>query len=174
MKWYSYLICGLIIIVGVFCGVNMAQIWSQQSGVYGEPYTIETKNDYKIVDGGKFDFGAIAFDTEDNMNFTSITPFNPVENFDGTKNDYAILFNDNLISDVKFFAGQIDCVYKMNVYNTKGEIVSTPALDITIKILESQTVISINMTNENNAYGYFTQYMQYNGAIIKIVERGSL
>lgn len=62
----------------------------------------------------------------------------------------------------------------MNVYNTKGEIVSTPVLDITIKILDTQTNIDVNITNEDNSYGYFTQYMNYNGIIFKIVERSSL
>ena len=174
MKWYSYLICCLIMIVGAFCMFNMVQIWSQTSGVYGEPYTIETKNNYEIIEGGKFDFGAIAFETDDNVNYTCVTNFNPIVNFDGIKNDYALLFNDNLVSNVKFYAGQVDCDYMMNVYNTKGELVSTPSLNIIIKVLETQTNITITMKNENNSYGYFSQYMQNNGVILKIVERSSL
>ena len=174
MKWYSYVICCVLIIAGFFCMSNMIQIWSQTSGVYGSPYTIETKNDYTIIEGGKFDFGAIAFTTEDNVNYTSLTTFDAVKNFDGTKNNYALLFNDNLASNVQFFAGQVDCEYTMNVYNTKGELVSTPILNITLKVLENQTAITITMKNENNSYGYFTQYMNNNGVILKIVERSSL
>lgn len=172
MKWYSYLICCVLIVAGFFCMTNMIQIWSQTSGVYGQPYTIETENNYEQI--AKFDFGAIAFETEDNVHYTSTTIFNPVENFNGENGDYALLVNDNLASDVTFYAGEIDCTYIMNVYNTKGEIVSTPVLDITIKILDTQTNIDVNITNEDNSYGYFTQYMNYNGIIFKIVERSSL
>lgn len=172
MKWYSYCICGVLILLGLFCMANMIEIWSQTSGVYGEPYTIETENDYEQI--AKFDFGVIVFETEDNINYTSTTIFNPIDNFNGVNGDYMLLVNDNLISDVTFYAGEVDCTYSMNVYNTRGELVSTPVLDITVKILETQTNITINMTNENNSFGYFSQYMNYNGIILKIVERSSL
>lgn len=168
MKWYSYLICCLIIVAGFFCMTNMVQIWSRTSGVYGEPCTIETKNDYEIV--GKYDFGAIEFISDDNINYISTTEFNETKDFNGFEENYLLLFNDNLCSNTKIYAGQVDCIYTMNFYSTKGELVCSPVLNITIKVLETKTVISIDMKNENNSYGYFTQYMANNGAILKVVK----
>ena len=66
MKWYSYLICGVLIIAGFFCGMNMFHVWSRTSRVEGSPTTLETENDYAIV--AKLDCGMLAHETDASHN----------------------------------------------------------------------------------------------------------
>lgn len=171
MKWYSYLICGVLIIAGFFCGMNMFNVWSRTSSVEGSPTTIETENDYSIV--AKFDCGMLALETDDNQNYSGGLSFGAID-FDGTEKEYILLINDNLISDVSFEAGKVDATYTLNFYNTSGESVSTLNLNIDIEFYDSNTVLTFNMTNESNSYAYFQQYLNYNGLIIKICERSEV
>lgn len=168
MKWWSYLICGVLIIAGFFCGLNMFNVWSRTSGVEGSPTTIETENDYSIV--AKFNCGMLALETDNYKNYSGGLSFGAVD-FDGEKNDYILLINDNLISDVDFKAGKVDTTYTLNFYNTSGELASTLNLNIDIEFYDSNTVINFKMTNSADSYAYFQQYLNYNGLIIKICER---
>ena len=171
MKWYSYLICGVLIIAGFFCGMNMFNVWSRTSSVVGSPTTIETENDYEIV--AKFDCGTMALETDDYTNYSCTLSFGAVD-FNGEDSDYILLINDNLISDVTFYPGRVNTTYTLNFYNTSGESVSTLNLNIDIEFYDSNTVLTFNMTNENNSYAYFQQYLNYNGLIIKICERSEV
>ncbi len=169
MKWWGYLICGILIIAGFFCGMNMFNVWSRTSSVEGSPTTIETENDYSIV--AKFDCGTLALETDDNSNYSGVLSFGAVD-FDGTEKEYILLINDNLISDVTFYPGRVDVNYTMNFYNTSGELASTLDLNIDIEFYDSNTALTFKMTNEDSSYAYLTQYLNYNGLIIKICERG--
>ena len=171
MKWWGYLVCGILIIAGFFCALNLVDVWSRTSGVEGSPTTIETENNYEIV--AKFDCGTMALDTDDYANYTGGLSFGAVD-FDGTEKEYILLINDNLISNVNFQAGKVDTTYTINFYNTSGELASTLDLLIDIEFYDSNTVVNFNMTNANDSYAYFQQYLNYNGLIIKICERSEV
>ncbi len=170
MKWYSYLLCCVLIIGGFFSAINMFDIWSRTSGVYGSPSSIETQNDYTVI--SKFDNGVFSFETDDYVNYEFTETYAPVDEFNGLTHDYALLFNDNLISDVEFYAGKIVATYSMNIYDLQGDKVCEPVLNILIEYFDSQTVLTITTKNENSSIAYLEQYMNYNGAILKVVERG--
>ena len=87
--------------------------------------------------------------------------------------NYALLFNDKLVSNVSFFAGrvsaQIDIVYKDNY----GNNASTCHLNITIEFNADKTILSVNTINSNNSISYFERDRITNGAVLKIVEKGA-
>ena len=170
MKWYSYLICVVLIVGALFCTISLVDVWQEYSGVYGEPVTIETSADYDVV--AKFDYGVIDFETDDGQAYTNITSYGYID-FDGTQSDYALLFNDNLLSDVEFLAGKIVGAMDINFYATTGDYVCTATLTINIDFYDGQTVVTLSIENDNDSVAYFMQYMTVNGAILKIVERGA-
>ncbi len=170
MKWYSYLICVVLIIGGFFSSLFMFNVWSQTSGVVGTATTIETKSDYTLT--AKFDIGTIAFETNDNVNYV-FTESRACEEFDGTKSNYALLFNDTLVSNTTISAGKVIAVCSINFYDNDGDITSVATLNISILFYEKQATINITMQNENDSYAYLTRYINNNGAILKIVERGA-
>ena len=59
MKWYSYLICCILIIIGVFCTIELIEVFSVKSGEYGSVISYQTHSDYEEF--SKYDFGSIDF-----------------------------------------------------------------------------------------------------------------
>lgn len=167
MKWYVRLICVVIIIVGVFSFINLSNVWSKESAVVGSPATIESQNNYDLV--FKQDYGVVTFETEDYVNYVNKFAFADCE-FDGLRNEYRVLVNDKLLTDVEVTAGQIKGVYLLNYYLTNGEVGSTAKLDISIFFYDDKTEVTILMKNENDSYAYLNRYMGKNGFILKVVK----
>ena len=166
MKWYSYLICVVLIISGIFCGANLIKIWSQKSGVYGSIESIESKNNY--TDVAKFDLGIISFESDNNVDYSFSYTDGYIE-FDGNS-DYSLLINDSLVSDVIFEAGKIIADAKFKFYGSDGKVVSVAELNIYIEFLSDKTVISITTKNNNDSMAYLMRYVNVNGFVIKVVE----
>ena len=82
-----------------------------------------------------------------------------------------MLFNDNLASNVQFHAGKITAIVSLKFYSTDGTEASTATINILIEFFDSNTVVTMTTPNTNNSIGYLSQYMNYNGAILKVVER---
>ncbi len=118
----------------------------------------------------KFDYGVIQFESDDNINYVNIQSFAPVE-FDGSAFNYAVLFNDELLSDITIYSGRIEASYTRNFYDTDGSIVCNATIDFNIEFYGDSTQISISHINENDSIVYLTRYMTINGAILKIVEK---
>ena len=87
MKWYHYLICFTLIVVGIFCSMELVDMFNKKSQEFGTAITIETENEYEEI--SKFDYGSIEFDTEDYVTFTNISVFEPIQ-FDGKDKNYFI------------------------------------------------------------------------------------
>lgn len=169
MKWYSYLICIVLIISGIFCGINLVEIWSQKSGVYGSIESIETQNNYNEV--VKFDLGTISFESDNNVDY-SYSYSDGYKEFDGTSVNYSLLVNDSIVSNVVFESGKIIADVNFNFYGSDGEVDSVANLNIYIEFLSDRTEISITTKNENNSMAYLMRYVNTNGFTIKVVERG--
>ena len=168
MKWYSYLFCFILIIAGVFCSIGLYNEFTNNSGVYGTFESVETVNKFDEV--LKVDEGVIPFESSDYVNYSAKIAQEPVK-FDGSKEDYAVLFNGNLLSDVEIYSGKITAVITLNFYNTEGAKVATAVVNVLIEFLDSNTIITFTTKNENNSFAYLNQYMNVNGAILKVVTR---
>ena len=70
MKWYHYIICFVLIVIGIFSTMELVKLFNVKSAEYGTVITIETKNDYTEI--SKFDYGSLSFDTQDYVNFTNV------------------------------------------------------------------------------------------------------
>lgn len=169
MKWYHYIICFVLIFVGIFSTMELVKLFNVKSAEYGTVITIETKNDYTEV--SKFDYGSLSFDTEDYQNFTNISTFAP-QDFNGKQNDYTILVNGNPTSNVIVNAGKISGDLTLTFYGLNGDAVSTAELHILIEYYASGTKVTLTLQNSNDSVAYFTTYTNINGAVIKVVQRG--
>lgn len=167
MKWYTYLICFLLIILGTFSLINLVDIWTRTSSVVGEPTTIETQNNYDLV--CKYDLSTMIFDTEDYVNYISKNSKDHFD-FDGTDGNYKLLVNDSLLSNVTVHAGKIEADYSRNFYDIDNSVITTVNLDIEINFYNDETLIVIKTTNVNNSQAYLVQYMATDGFILKVVK----
>ena len=168
MKWYYYLICFILIIVGVFSTMELVKLFNIKSAEYGTVITIETKNEYTEI--SKFDYGSLSFDTEDYVNFSNVSTF-VSQDFDGNENDYTILVNGNPTSNVVVNAGKITGSLVLTFYDLNGNVISIAELHILIEYYASGTKVTLTIQNNNDSVSYFTTYTNINGAVIKVVQR---
>ncbi len=168
MKWYTYVVCFVLIIVGILCSMELVKIFNVKSAEYGTFVTIETKNDYNEI--SRFDLGSFVFDTDDYQYFTFNAIYSP-EDFNGKENNYTLLYNGQPLSNIVSSAGKISGDLIKNFYNVDGEVASTVNLHVLIEYYASGTKVSLSLTNENDSMSYMTTYSNINGAILKVVQR---
>lgn len=169
MRWYHYILCFILIFIGIFSTIELVKLFNVKSAEYGTVITIETKNDYTEI--SKFDYGSLSFDTEDYVNYTNVSTFSPQE-FNGRENNYTILVNGNPTSNVIINAGKITGDLTLSFYDLDGEVASIADLHILIEYYASGTKVTLTIQNFNDSVSYLTTYTNINGAVIKVVQRG--
>ena len=169
MKWYHYVICFVLIMMVVFCTMELVKLFNVKSAEYGTIITIETKNDYTEV--SRFDYGSLSFDTEDYVNFTNVATFPPAD-FNGKENNYTIIVNGNPANNIVINAGKISGDFTQTFYDLNGDIATVSDLHILIEYYASGTKVTLTIQNNNDSVSYLTTYTNINGAVIKVVQRG--
>lgn len=169
MKWYSYIICFILIIVGAFCTIELVDLFSVKSGEYGSVISYQTHGDY--VEFSKFDYGTIDFDTEDYTTYKNISTFG-AQQFDGTKEDYTLFFNGQPLNNVVQTAGRINGDLSLKFYDLNGEEITTADIHFVVEYLASATKVTITITNVDNSVSYLNAYMEINGAVLQVVTKG--
>lgn len=169
MKWYSYLICFILIIVGAFCTVEMVNLFSVKSGEYGSIISYQTHGDYEEF--SKFDFGSIDFETTDYKTYKDLSTFG-FQKFDGTKEDYSLFFNGQPLNNVVQSAGRINGDLSIKFYDLNGKEITTANVHFLIEYLASTTKVTTTITNSNNSVSYLTAYMEINGAVLQVFMKG--
>lgn len=169
MKWYSYIICFILIIVGVFCTIELVDLFSVKSGEYGSVISYQTQGDYEEF--SKFDYGTIDFDTEDYTTYKNISTFGS-QQFDGTKEDYTLFFNGQPLNNVVQTAGRINGDLSLKFYDLNGEEITTADIHFVVEYLASATKVTTTITNVDNSVSYLNAYMEINGAVLQVVTKG--
>ena len=169
MKWYHYIICLVLIFVGVISTFNLVDIFSAKSGEYGKVFVYETPgydNEFS-----RFDYGSIDFDTEDYYQYKNVSTF-ATQDFDGVKNEYTLYFNDQPLNNIVQTAGRISGELTVKFYDTDGQVATTAQLNVVIEYLASATKVTMTINNDDNAVSYLNTYMEINGAILRVVLLG--
>lgn len=169
MKWYTYLLCLILIVTGAFCTVELVDLFSVQSGEYGSVISYYTQENYEEF--SRFDYGTIDFDTEDFTNYINISTFGS-QDFDGTKETYTMFFNGQPLNNVVQTAGRINGDLSLKFYDLNGEEITTVDIHFMVEYLASATKVTISTTNVNNSVSYLNAYMEINGAVLKVVTKG--
>ena len=170
MKWYHYLICAVLIVVGIFSTMNLVELFSVSSQEYGTVITIETKNNYNEV--SKFDLGTFTLQPTSGNNYSETITLAP-ETFDGAGKDYLILFNGKPANNVDSKSGQISGDISLTFYDLEGKEITIANFNVAIQYYVTQTVITISMTNENDSVSYLSHHTNTTGAVISVVERSA-
>ena len=167
MKWYSYLICFVLIIAGLFSTIELVKIFNVSSSEHGSAIVIETEDKYNEI--SKFDLNLLDLKTDDYNNFHLTLSFAP-EKFDGTDKDYKLLFNGQPATDVSVSAGKVTGRFIISFYDLDNVLVSVAVFDVTVEYYSSDTRVSLSLTNSLDSVSYLTNYANLNGAILQVVE----
>lgn len=169
LKWWVYLLCGLIIVIGVFSSIKLVNMFNVKSKEYGTVLSIETKQNLNIE--AKYDLGYLDFEDNENGLFIYEVSESPIK-FNGVNKEYSMLFNSEPVHDVKVFNGKIEGVLTLNFYNTDGTLITTSEVKILIEFLASETRIKFETKDIKKSNSYLYRYLDINGAQLKIVTKG--
>ncbi len=174
MKWYSYLICFILIALGCFCGVQLYQEYTAESYING---SIDISNKFS-QETFNYSSSSVVFyhdiyDDSDTYSFE--IDLLKVDNFDGTKNQYQVELNDYVLTDSQISAGSVFSVMNMDFYDVHGDIVCNAKLNISVKFLSSKTALSLVVVGNEQKSGleqsrFFEQYFSDNGIRLKILK----
>ena len=168
MKWWSYVICCVLIIVGTVCTIELVDKFSVKSGEYGSVITYDEEN---YEEFSKFDFGSFSLDSEDYVSYKNVTTFGAQE-FDGTKEEYALFFNGQPLNGVVQSAGRINGDLTINFYDLNGDTITTVNVHFMVEYLASATKVTTTITNVDKSVSYLNAYTEINGAVLKVYSKG--
>lgn len=168
MKWYTYLICFVLVIVGTFCGIQLYKEVKAESYING---SIDISNKFSQENlnysSTSLVFYHDLYDDTDTYVFEQDLP--KVENFNGQKKSYELWLNDFIILDAEFNAGSVYSTVQLDFYNEYGNIFYSSKLNISVKYLSSKTQITLSTKGQESA-SFLEQYFKDNGIRLKIVE----
>ena len=168
MKWYTYLICFVLVIVGTFCGIQLYKEVKAESYING---SIDISNKFSQENlnysSTSLVFYHDLYDDTDTYSFEQDLP--KVENFNGQKKSYELWLNDFIILDAEFNAGSVYSTVQLDFYNEYGNIIYSSKLNISVKYLSSKTLITLSTKGQESA-SFLEQYFKDNGIRLKIVE----
>lgn len=170
MKGWHYIVCCVIIIIGLLSIVNLFEMFGAKSGEYGTPITIEKVQDLNLVQS--YDFGIIQFTEKKDTNIYTYNQTYAPEEFNGEENNYTIFFNSQPVQNIKITSGALSGDFTLNYYDLDGQIESTSQLNIYMFFYEGTTEIRFEITNEDDSLSYFTTYMNFNGANLTLYTKG--
>lgn len=161
------LICIALIIAGIVCSIELIQIFGVKSETHGEIQTIEKIQDYREF--GEYDIGLIEFERNGSVYTAQVVQ--EAKAFNGLEKDYTMLVNDSPVTDVEVTNGTISGVFSKSFYNTDGSLKTTAELEIVVTYTAKQTTINFKIENKNDSISNFQAYQQFNGFVLKVVER---
>ena len=166
MKWYTYIFCFLIIIVGFFCGIELYKDIKAESYING---SIDITN---VLSQESFSYSSTSLvfyhDLYDETNTWYFeNDLVKVNDFNGLENDYKLFLNDYLLLDTTYSAGSVSSVMNLELYDTNGDCKAELEMNISIKFLNDKTTLLITTNGEESAK-YLEQYFADNGFKLKI------
>ena len=165
-KVWIYILLLAVCGVGIFCSANLIQMLNVKSKIIGSPKTIETILNY--TNEFTYDLDLVEFENQGNGTFKAEYIKNAVD-FDGSRDNYTLLFNEELVSDVKVTNGEITGIFIKNYFDKNNNNICSNSIYISIVFSAKATTITLTATNDKDNLSYFNTYNSINGAIIKVV-----
>lgn len=168
MKWYTYLICFILIVIGVFSGIELYKEIKAESYING---SIDITNKFSQE---SFNYSSTSvvfyhdiYDETDSYLFE--IDLLKVDTFNGKEKEYKVLLNDYILIDSEFNAGSIFSIMNIDFYNTNGELVHNAEMKISIKFLSNKTLLQLATKGSESAQ-YLEQYFSDNGIRLVVNE----
>lgn len=168
MKWYWYIICVILVLLGVFCGIQLYKLVKAESYVNG---SIDISNKFS-QESFKYTNTSVVF-YHDIYDETDTYIFEAdclkVDDFNGLTNTYQVVLNDYVLLGSEITAGSIFTNVNLDFYDTYGEIIKSVDMQISIKFLSDKTQLTLATTGNENA-SFLEQYFSNNGIRLYVNE----
>lgn len=166
MKWYSYIICSILILVGCFYGIKFYQDVTATSYVNG---SIDISNKFS-QDSFYYVSSSVAFyPTENSEAYTFEIDCLETDNFDGERKDYKVVLNDYVLINSVITGGSVRSVVQMDFYDVDGNLLHNAEMDLLIRFLSEKTQLKLSCADQTSAT-YFENYFNDNGIRLGVIE----
>ena len=159
MKWYTYVICLLLIVVGAFCGTQLYRELKAESYVNG---SIDITNKFSQESFNYYATSLVFYHDEiydDTNTYTFEKDLTKVDDFNGQANTYEVTLNKYVLTNAEIKAGSVYTTVTIDFYNTNGEQIQEADMQISILFLSDKTKLTITTTGKQNA-GFLEQYFK--------------
>lgn len=168
MRWWGYIICFVLIIAGVFCGIQLYKEVKAESYVNG---SIDISNKFS-QESFKYKSTSAVFyhdlyDDTDTYYFEK--DLLKTENFDGEKRTYKVMLNDYNLFNAEISVGAVFAVVTIDFYDTQGQLVKSADMNVSVKFLSNKTQLTLATVGNENAQ-FLEQYFADNGFKLQIIE----
>lgn len=166
MKWYTYVICFVLIVCGFFCGTQFYRELKAESYING---SIDISNKFSqetfSYASTSLVFYHDAYDDTDTYSFNQA--LTKIDDFNGKTNQYQVILNNYILLDTDINAGSVYANIQIDFYDTNGTLIHQAPVQISILYLSSETKLTITTTGKENA-SFLEQYFKDNGIRLQV------
>ncbi len=167
MKWYSYIICSFLILVGCFFGIKFYQDLTATSYVNG---SIDITNKFSQDSFYYVNSSVVFYPTENSEAYAFEIDCLETENFDGERKEYKVVLNNYILTDTTITGGSISSVIKMDFYDVDGKLLHNAEMNLLIRFLSEKTQLKLSCADQTSAT-YFENYFSDNGIRLGVIEQ---
>jgi len=157
----KYTVCGVLIVAGLFCGIDLYKNLTAQSYIRG---SINIENTFSMESFNYSSTGVTfyhdLYDNTETWNYD--IDLKPVNDFNGQRNTYQLVINDYIIFGTVVNAGSINADFNMDFYNTSGDMICSAEMKVKIAFYSNKTSLSLVVVG-NQAASFLEQYFADNG-----------
>lgn len=164
MKWYHYLICSLIILVGVFLGIKFYNDVRAESYING---SIDISNQFK-QETFNYSSSDVSF-YQDADGYVYSVKLLPMGDFNGIENSYQLYLNDYIVFDTEYSAGSVVSYVNIDFYDIDGSLDRSAKLGISVYFFDDKTQLTLR-TDSIESATYLEKYFMNNGCKINLIE----
>jgi len=164
MKWYGYLICIVLIVSGLFCGIGLFKELNSESYVNG---SLTAKNEFSQE---SFSYSTTSFAMyQDGNNFVFEIDLIPVVDFNGIENNYYVYINNYKLFDIEIGAGSIIGNMLIDFYDTNNNLLCESLLKVNINFYSHKTNLKM-VVDDVIESEFITNYFTNNGLRVKVIK----
>ena len=169
MKWYTYIICSILILLGVFFSFKYYQQFNKSSYENG---SIDISNEFELEYFNYYSDDIVFYppDIYDSSNiYRYSNNLAKCPTFNGDEKNYNVLLNGLQLNDCQFSLGSVKTTLYYEFYDIDGSTLTNVQLELCVNFYSDRTELHMSVVGSSNAQ-YMQQYFYDNGFNLKIVE----
>lgn len=161
-----YIICGVIIVAAIICGIQLYREVTAKSYINGQ---IDIRNQF-IAQCFDYKSSSVVFTKNgESDTYTFEIDLTKVEDFNGDSKKYEIKMNDYILFNAVITSGSVSADVEIDFYDTQNNQVCTSELNILVEFLSNKT--RLKMSTQGAAQAEFLmQYFSDYGIRLSIAE----
>lgn len=168
MKWYGYLICGVLIVISAFLGIKMGRIYFDKSINAGEGFVNSWTGRSETFN---YSQTGLTLTENDEGAFVAKIQTQRVEDFNLAKNEYEVNINDVNCFGSTYGTGKVLTTAHKQFVDMEGNVTDS-TLSIRLDFLQDKTTITLTCNDGEAAANCWESYFSAFGFKLKLIKIG--